>query len=100
MTPPVDLTVEHHDWKPLVRNQQAPALDALNHGRDVALRDPSGKLVGLSVHVQPELADMLPWLVRMLRLRLHWDDARQKLTQDGAVAWSGSNEAIVEVVGH
>jgi alpha-glucosidase (family GH31 glycosyl hydrolase) len=32
--------------------------------------------------------------------RLHWDDARQKLTQDGAVAWSGSNEAIVEVVGH
>jgi hypothetical protein len=78
MTPPVDLTVEHHDWKPLVRNQQAPALDALNHGRDVALRDPSGKLVGLSVHVQPELADMLPWLVRMLRLRLHWDDATGK----------------------
>ncbi len=32
--------------------------------------------------------------------RLHWDDAKQKLTQEGAAAWSRANEAIVEVVGH
>ncbi|MGD0830853.1 MAG: TIM-barrel domain-containing protein [Terracidiphilus sp.] len=32
--------------------------------------------------------------------RLHWDDARQKLSQEGAIAWQGSDGKIVEVVGH
>jgi alpha-D-xyloside xylohydrolase len=32
--------------------------------------------------------------------RLHWDDARQKLTHEGAPAWSGPDSAIVEVAGH
>ncbi len=31
---------------------------------------------------------------------LHWDDARGKLTHTGAVAWQGSDAAIIEVVGH
>jgi alpha-D-xyloside xylohydrolase len=31
--------------------------------------------------------------------KLHWDDASGKLTQEGAKAWSGSEEKLVEVVG-
>jgi alpha-D-xyloside xylohydrolase len=31
--------------------------------------------------------------------RLHWDDAKHKLTQDGAPAWNGPDSAIVEVAG-
>jgi alpha-D-xyloside xylohydrolase len=30
---------------------------------------------------------------------LHWDNATQKLTRDGAAAWSGSDDSIVEIVG-
>jgi alpha-D-xyloside xylohydrolase len=30
---------------------------------------------------------------------LHWDDAARKLTHDGAAAWAGPDEEIVEVVG-
>jgi alpha-D-xyloside xylohydrolase len=32
--------------------------------------------------------------------RLHWDDARQRLTREGDPAWSGPDSAIVEVAGH
>ncbi len=32
--------------------------------------------------------------------KLHWDDARKKLTHEGAAAWSGPDGAIVEVAGH
>ena len=32
--------------------------------------------------------------------RLHWDEAGQQLTHDGATAWSGPDSAIVEVAGH
>src|SRR3569833_2267381 len=28
--------------------------------------------------------------------RLHWDDAKQKLTHDGAAAWTGADSANVE----
>ncbi len=31
--------------------------------------------------------------------KLHWDDAKGKLTQEGAKAWTGSEEKLVEVVG-
>ena len=31
---------------------------------------------------------------------LHWDDAAQKLTHEGAPAWTGPDTAIVEVAGH
>lgn len=31
---------------------------------------------------------------------LHWDDAKQKLSHEGAAAWKNSDEQIVEVVGH
>ena len=31
--------------------------------------------------------------------QLHWDDAAHKLTHTGAGAWSGPDDAIVEVVG-
>ena len=30
---------------------------------------------------------------------LHWNDAARKLTHDGAAAWAGPDEEIVEVVG-
>ena len=30
--------------------------------------------------------------------RLHWDDAGQRLTHEGAAAWTGSDAALVEVV--
>jgi alpha-D-xyloside xylohydrolase len=30
--------------------------------------------------------------------RLHWDDAAQKLTHDGAPAWTGPDSEVVEVV--
>ena len=29
--------------------------------------------------------------------QLHWDDAKQQLTHDGAAAWSGPDSAIVEI---
>jgi len=32
--------------------------------------------------------------------RLRWNDAAQKLTHEGEAAWSGSDSAIVEIVGH
>jgi alpha-D-xyloside xylohydrolase len=32
--------------------------------------------------------------------RLHWDEAKQQLTREGAEAWSGPDSAIVEVTGH
>ena len=32
--------------------------------------------------------------------RLHWDDAKQKLTHEGAAGWSGPDNAIVEIAGH
>jgi alpha-D-xyloside xylohydrolase len=32
--------------------------------------------------------------------RLHWDEAKQKLTHEGAVAWSVPDAAIVEIAGH
>jgi alpha-D-xyloside xylohydrolase len=32
--------------------------------------------------------------------RLHWDEARQKLTREGAAAWSEPDAEVVEVVGH
>jgi alpha-D-xyloside xylohydrolase len=32
--------------------------------------------------------------------RLHWDEARQKLTSLGDPAWSGPESAIVEIAGH
>jgi alpha-D-xyloside xylohydrolase len=32
--------------------------------------------------------------------RLHWNEARQKLTHDGDPAWSGPESAIVEIAGH
>ena len=32
--------------------------------------------------------------------QLHWDDAGQQLTHDGAAAWTGPDSAVVEVVGH
>jgi alpha-glucosidase (family GH31 glycosyl hydrolase) len=31
--------------------------------------------------------------------RLHWDDQEQRLTQEGAQAWTGLNSGIVEVIG-
>lgn len=31
---------------------------------------------------------------------MHWNDAQGKLSHSGAAAWSGSDEAIVKVVGH
>ncbi|MBW4026718.1 MAG: glycoside hydrolase family 31 protein [Acidobacteria bacterium] len=31
---------------------------------------------------------------------LRWDDAAGKLTQEGAKAWSGSEQGLIEVVGH
>jgi alpha-glucosidase (family GH31 glycosyl hydrolase) len=32
--------------------------------------------------------------------RLHWDDARQVLTHDGAAAWSEPDSKIVKIAGH
>ena len=32
--------------------------------------------------------------------RLHWDDAKQILTHEGAAGWSGPDSAIVEIAGH
>ena len=32
--------------------------------------------------------------------RLHWDDARQVLTHDGAASWSEPDNAIVRIAGH
>jgi alpha-D-xyloside xylohydrolase len=32
--------------------------------------------------------------------RLHWDDADHQLTHEGAAAWSGADNAVVDVVGH
>jgi alpha-glucosidase (family GH31 glycosyl hydrolase) len=32
--------------------------------------------------------------------RLHWDDAKQLLTHEGAVGWSQPDSAIVKIVGH
>jgi len=32
--------------------------------------------------------------------RLHWDDARQMLTHEGAPSWSQPDNAIVEIAGH
>jgi alpha-D-xyloside xylohydrolase len=32
--------------------------------------------------------------------KLHWDDAKQQLTHEGAPAWSGPDSAVVEVAGH
>ena len=32
--------------------------------------------------------------------KLHWDDARQHLTHEGAAAWSRQDSAVVEVPGH
>ena len=32
--------------------------------------------------------------------KLHWNDSQQKLTHEGAIAWSGPDSAIVEVAGH
>ena len=31
---------------------------------------------------------------------LHWDNAAQRLTHDGAAAWTAADDSIVEVVGH
>jgi alpha-D-xyloside xylohydrolase len=31
---------------------------------------------------------------------LHWDDVARKLSQEGAPAWTGSDEEILEVIGH
>jgi alpha-glucosidase (family GH31 glycosyl hydrolase) len=31
--------------------------------------------------------------------QLHWDDAKQQFTHQGAPAWSGADAGIVEVVG-
>ena len=31
---------------------------------------------------------------------LHWDDAAQKLSHEGAEAWTGSDAQIIEIVGH
>ena len=31
---------------------------------------------------------------------LHWDDAAQKLSHEGAQAWTGSDAQIIEIVGH
>jgi alpha-glucosidase (family GH31 glycosyl hydrolase) len=31
--------------------------------------------------------------------RLHWDDAAQKLSHEGAEAWSGPDAEVVEVIG-
>jgi alpha-D-xyloside xylohydrolase len=32
--------------------------------------------------------------------RLHWDDAKQQLTHEGASAWNGPDSQIVEMAGH
>ncbi len=32
--------------------------------------------------------------------KLHWDDAKQQLTHEGAAAWSVQDSAVVEVAGH
>ena len=32
--------------------------------------------------------------------KLHWDDAAQKLTHEGAPAWTGADSSVVEVAGH
>jgi alpha-D-xyloside xylohydrolase len=32
--------------------------------------------------------------------RLHWDDAKQQLTHEGAPAWNGPDSQIVEMAGH
>jgi hypothetical protein len=32
--------------------------------------------------------------------RLHWDDAKQILTHEGAASWSEPDRAIVEIAGH
>jgi alpha-glucosidase (family GH31 glycosyl hydrolase) len=32
--------------------------------------------------------------------RLRWEEASQKLTHEGAAAWSGPDTGIVEVAGH
>ncbi|HEY3627555.1 MAG TPA: TIM-barrel domain-containing protein [Terracidiphilus sp.] len=32
--------------------------------------------------------------------KLHWNDAAQKLTHEGAPAWNGADSSIVEIVGH
>jgi hypothetical protein len=31
---------------------------------------------------------------------LHWDEATQQLTHEGAAAWSAPDKTIVEIVGH
>ena len=32
--------------------------------------------------------------------KLHWDDAGKRLTHEGAEAWSDSDSAVLEIVGH
>ena len=32
--------------------------------------------------------------------RLHWDDAKQMLTHDGAAGWSEPDSSIVKIAGH
>jgi len=32
--------------------------------------------------------------------KIHWDDATQQLSHEGAAAWSGPDTSVVEVVGH
>ena len=32
--------------------------------------------------------------------RLHWDDSRQRLTHQGAEAWTGADSSVIEVVRH
>jgi alpha-D-xyloside xylohydrolase len=32
--------------------------------------------------------------------KLHWDEASKKLTHEGASAWSGEDDEVIEVVGH
>ncbi len=31
--------------------------------------------------------------------KLHWDDAARKLTHEGAAAWNGADDSVLEVVG-
>ncbi len=32
--------------------------------------------------------------------RLHWDEGKRQLTHEGASAWTGADNDVVEVVGH